>query len=75
MLITVRDHGVAGEPAFGGELAAEQRHHVVAVEDFAALVDQHRAIAVAVERDTDVAVLAQHGLANRVEMHRAAIRD
>ena len=68
------DHGVAVEPAFGRKLAPEQRHHVVAVEDFAALVDQHHAIAVAVERDADVAVLAQNGFANRVEMHRAAIQ-
>ena len=74
LLITVPTTALPFKPAFGGELAAEQRHHIVAVEDFAALVDQHHAIAVAVERDTDVAVLAQNGFANRVEMHRAAVQ-
>jgi len=68
------DDCVAVQPAFGGKLDAEQRHHVVAVPDFAALVDKHHAIAVTVERYTDVAVFAQNGFANRREVRRAAIQ-
>src|SRR5690349_7660299 len=48
------DYRIVFEQAASHHLAAEQRHDIVAVEPFAALIDEQVTIAVAVERDTDI---------------------
>ena len=60
------DDGVVTKRARLRHATTHHRHHVVAVEDFALLVDEHRAIRIAIEGDPDVAFFPQHGLANLV---------
>jgi hypothetical protein len=71
LLITWRRASPA-ELARAVQLGGEHRHHLVAVDDLAALVDEDGAVGVAVERDPDVrAVRADRGL-RAPGMERAA---
>ena len=58
-----RDDRVALQPALALQLAAAHQQHGVAVDDPAALVDEDRAIAVAVERHAHRAAARHDGLA------------
>ncbi len=66
-----RDHGIAAKPAVGLHLLGAHQHHVVAVDDAAAGVDQDGAIAVAVERDAESEIALPHDLGQHLRMRRA----
>ena len=58
LLIDGRDDGIAGQSPFALQLTAAHQQHGVAVDDRPAVIDENRAIAVAVERDAQVRLLA-----------------
>ena len=55
LLITVATDGVSAQPAFALQLARTHQQHGIAVDDVAAMVDENRPIAVAVEGHAHVA--------------------
>ena len=68
-----RDDRVALQPPFALQLAAAHQQHRVAVDDAAAMVDEDRAIAVAVERDAHLAAALDDGA--RQQRRDASIRS
>ena len=68
-----RDHGGARQPA--AILQVDRRHQQdgVAVDDPAGVIDEQRAIAVAVERHAEARLRRHHRLREAVEVRRAAI--
>ena len=54
-----RDDGVALQPPFALQLPAAHQQHGVAVDDLPAMIDEDRAVAVAVERDAHPASAAR----------------
>ena len=58
-----RDDRVAAQPAFALQLAPAHQQHGVAVDDPAAMVDEDRAVAVAVERHAHRAPALDHDFA------------
>ena len=68
-----RDDRVALQPAFALQLARAHQQHGVAVDDLAAVVDEDRAIAVAVERDAQLAAALDDGPREPLGMRRSAV--
>ena len=69
-----RHDGIAGKASFALHLTRAHQQHRVAVHDVAALVDEDRAIAVAVKRDAHLALLLQHHLLQRLRMRGTAVQ-
>jgi hypothetical protein len=62
-----------GELALGVHRLGEEAHQRIAMHDLAALVDEDRAVAVTVEAEADVAVLALDLFGDVLRMQRAAL--
>ncbi len=54
-------------------IRGDHRHHLIAVDDLAALVDDEHAIGVAVERDADVGAHFAHFVHERRRRRRAHV--
>ena len=65
------DDGVAAQPAFGLHLLRAHQHHVIAVEHAAVSVDENRAVAVAVKRDTQSVTTLLDDLGKFFRMRRS----
>ena len=68
-----RDNDIAGEFAFALEVQADNRHHTVAVHDFAALIGKHHAVSVAIKGQSRVCADFPHFRRHRRRVSRAAI--
>ena len=66
------DDGVAFQASFALQLSAAHQQHRVAVDDLTAMVDEDRAIAVAVERDAHLAAALRHRAREPLRMRRSA---
>ena len=67
-----RDDRVTAQPPFPLQLAAAHQQHRIAVDDVAAVIDENRAVAVAVEGDAHGAAARHHRLGQLLGMGRTA---
>ena len=68
-----RDDGVGSEAPFALQLPGAHQQHGIAVDDAALVIDEDRAVAVAVERDAHLAAALDHGAGKRFGMRGAAL--
>ena len=74
LLITVATIALALQPPFGLQLPAAHQQHGVAVDDLPAVIDEDRAIAVAVERHAHLAAALDHRPRQQLGMRRPALQ-
>src|SRR5205814_8072217 len=65
---------IALQPPFGLQLAAAHQQHGVAVDNPAAMIDEDRSIAVAVEGYAQVTAMVDHGAGQRFRVRRSAMQ-